>query len=87
MPTVSDDLEMLTPEEISRITRKSTRTVADWIRNGELQCVRFGWRSIMVRRVDFEDFVKRHTIPAKTEQPPIKLRISRKAAKEPEVLA
>ena len=73
---------MLTIEEISRITRKGKRTVADWIRDGELPHVRFGWRSIMVRRADFEAFLARHTIPAKLDRPPIKLRISRKADKE-----
>ncbi len=59
--------EWLTLDEIAEELRVSVETVRRWIRTKQLKALSIG-RGYRIRRKDFEDFLRRHTIDVDEEE-------------------
>lgn len=56
----TDELELLTIDEVAKILNLDQSTIYKYIRAKELRAVRFG-RAVRVRRADVLRFIEQHT--------------------------
>ena len=61
--------KLLTPKQVASILKISISTVRRLYRDGELQCLRLGHRTVRLYRSDVENYLKRNR-PTRVKQIP-----------------
>jgi excisionase family DNA binding protein len=65
---VDPNQSLLKINEVAALCRCSVSCVRAWRFTGKIPCVQLNGKNLLFKRADIEAFIKRQTVPAKTER-------------------